>query len=270
MPCSGFERGLCPRKLLFPGEGSEGGRAPLRVKTCWPGVTPAAIRDDGSGANLSPPCGAGRTVEASPVAPSGDAAGSGQFLRLIRSSEATRLRQRQSAGSSRRARPWQGERALRSFGRGSGMAKTIPTFPPEAPTAEPRQFPRPHQVGARSSAAASLPASRDGDHLCASDRSCTILAGPSVLKPGRSCRGGKLRIPTLDSEGAHPPSEPPPEIAPAKPALEQGMSVVANPHARPRTLRLAPPSGLGLLASPHGTSGCQNQSPTKTCRRWAN
>ena len=38
----------------------------------------------------------------------------------------------------------------------------------------------------------------------------------------------------------------------------------------PRTLRLAPPSGLGLLASHHGTSGCQDQGLTETCRCWAN
>jgi len=32
------------------------------------------------------------------------------------------------------------------------------------------------------------------------------------------------------------------------------FSVVANPHVQPRTLRLASPSGLGMLASRRGTS----------------
>src|SRR3990172_5769641 len=53
---------------------------------------------------------------------------------------------------------------------------------------------------------------------------------------------------------------------------------LANPRSRSSEplnvcrirLGVPPPSGLDLLASRHGTSGCQDQSLTETCRPWAN
>ena len=59
----------------------------------------------------------------------------------------------------------------------------------------------------------------------------------------------------------------PPKLARAKPALEGGTRSSGVPLRAPRpaegrrgrTLRVPPPSGLGLLASRHGTSGMLGQ-----------